>query len=130
MRLFALSAAARSMLTLRQVDDYPLYVIHRYGATALTNSGGGVQGEYTLPHSELRTRAMGSLFLPPFSPAVTCFCRKLTGSTGPPLLLFTDPPDGYPTALWSTFVSGVSAPAAIWSARTVFWMPLNLLSTA
>jgi hypothetical protein len=88
----------RSLLTFRQVDDYPLYVMHLYGDYHFDDLlKTGTQASATLPFGPQPTTARW---------ACTCFSafgqpgqaivgRNFDWYNRPTLLLFTHPPHGY-----------------------------------
>jgi hypothetical protein len=88
---------ARSLASLEQVDDFPLYVMHYYGDYDLLYSSSG---------APVSTKMISTLLLSPASWGCTCFSALNSGGNAimgrnfdwydhPALLLFTDPPGRY-----------------------------------
>jgi hypothetical protein len=80
---------AKTLASLKQVDDYPLYTMQYYGEyDSLRTSG--------LPASEARRSPWAcSLFTALLDEDHLLYGRNFDWEFSPALLLFTDPPDGY-----------------------------------
>lgn len=83
---------AASLRSLEQVDDYPLYTMHYYGA---------LEPEALSPApADLRAKGQApawacSLFAALGDPAAMLYGRNFDWQYSPAVLLFTDPPDAY-----------------------------------
>lgn len=78
----------KTLASLRQVDDHPLFTMTYYGAYDLN-----------LPETPVASQTTPgwacSLFVTFADPAQPIFARNFDWQQAPALLLFTDPPDGY-----------------------------------
>jgi Linear amide C-N hydrolases, choloylglycine hydrolase family len=116
-----LRSPLRSLLTFRQVDDYPLYVMHLYGDYGFDDwLKTGMQAGATVPVGP-----------PPNRGDRACSCFSAFGRTGqailgrhfdwhnrPTLLLFTHPPRGYDSvSMVDVSYLGFSAVKPSWSDR-------------
>jgi hypothetical protein len=111
----------RSLLTLRQADDYPLYVMHLYGSYGFDEFlKEGVRAEYALPHSETAYAGpWGCTVFAALHPGGDLLLgRNFDWFNRPTLLLFTYPPDGYASAsLVDISYLGFSTDKPSWSER-------------
>jgi hypothetical protein len=116
---------ARSLLTLRQVDDYPLYVMSHYGDYQFDEYlHGGHRAAADPPARQAR---------PAMSWACTCFAtvsreghailgRNFDWYNRPSLLLSTHPPDGYAsTSMVDISYLGFGASEPSWADRLRLW---------
>lgn len=78
----------KTLASLRQVDDYPLFTMTYYGAYELNLPETPAAGQSTPGWA-------CSLFVTFADPAQPIFARNFDWQQAPALLLFTDPPDGY-----------------------------------
>jgi hypothetical protein len=91
----------RSLATLRQADDYPLYVMHLYGSYSFDEFlKEGIRAEYALPPSEpAYSDTWGCSVFAALHPGGDLLLgRNFDWFNRPTLLLFTHPPGGYASA--------------------------------
>ena len=89
-------AEAATLLSLEQMDDYPLYTMRhypQYGYEEYTGSSAAAALDVTIAAPWACT-----LFAALASPDSKLFGRNFDWTFSPTLLLFTDPPDGYAAA--------------------------------
>jgi hypothetical protein len=112
----------RSLVTLKRVDDYPLYVMHLYGDYGFDEFlKEGVQAEHTLPPAENAYAGTWgcSVFAALYPGGDLLLGRNFDWFNRPTLLLFTDPPAGYASAsLVDISYLGFGTEEPSWSERT------------
>ena len=92
-------AEAASLLSLEQVDDYPLYTMRHYAEYGYEEYSGEEAGAASGPGGAPEERAWAcSLFAALADPESRLFGRNFDWSFSPSLVLFTDPPDGHASA--------------------------------
>ncbi len=91
----------RSLVTIKKVDDYPLYVMRYYGDYGFKDlqTGRGLKGVWKWAYEELKPQGNGSMctcFTTSNQQADRVFGRNFDWwNTKAALLLFTEPPDRY-----------------------------------
>ena len=90
------TAEVDSLLSLEQVDDYPLYTMHHYEAYEI---GSSVDAQpLAIVSGNKENQWACSLFAALANPDARLYGRNFDWEFSPALLLFTYPPDGYASA--------------------------------